>query len=319
VTVAPNVAGANSFAPNVAGANSFTPRFGFINAFKPPGLSSAALGNWVRRLTGGAPVGHWGTLDPLACGVLLLGVGKAARLFPLITDSRKCYVFELVVGERTDSGDACGTVIAKADIPKDWKRRLPQAARALIGVQRQVPPMHSAVKVGGTPLYRSARAGKDVPRPARRVTVYDMRVLAESPEPDRARLFVLCEAGTYVRVLCEDLGRTLGVPARMGALLRVAAGPFLLRDSVTPAQLENGFEQHLIDPLSVLDNPRVELDERRACRFACGNRVACSGRELPDDKKFVLVIQAGKLIGIGRIDVSQAVPSLAPVHVFVAP
>ena len=124
--IGPNVAGANSFAPNVAGANSFTPRFGFINAFKPPGLSSAALGNWVRRLTGGAPVGHWGTLDPLACGVLLLGVGKAARLFPLITDSRKCYVFELVVGERTDSGDACGTVIAKADIPKDWKRRLPR-------------------------------------------------------------------------------------------------------------------------------------------------------------------------------------------------
>jgi tRNA pseudouridine55 synthase len=270
----------------------------------------------VKRLAGGAPVGHWGTLDPLACGVLVLGVGKATRLFPLIADARKGYVFELVVGERTDSGDACGTVIAKADIPKDWKRRLPQAARALIGVQRQVPPMHSAVKVGGTPLYRSARAGKDVPRAERRVTVHDMHVLAESPEPDRARLFVLCDAGTYVRVLCEDLGSSLGVPARMGALLRVAAGPFLLRDSVTPAQLENCFERHLIDPLSVLDSPRVALDQPRARRFAHGNRVACSGREFLDDKKLVLVIEHGELIGIGRIDVSQAVPSLAPVHVF---
>jgi tRNA pseudouridine55 synthase len=313
---AQDVAGANSSAQDVAGANLFAPQFGFVNAFKPPGLSSTAFGNWVRRRAGGAPVGHWGTLDPLGCGVLVLGIGKAARLFPLIADSRKSYVFELVVGERTDSGDASGKVIAKADVPKDWKDRLPQAARALIGVQRQVPPMHSAVKVGGKPLYRSARAGHVVPRAERRVTVYDVRVLPQSPEPERARLFVRCDAGTYVRVLCEHLGSTLRLPARMGALLRIAAGPFLLRDSVTPAQLENSFERHLIDPLLVLDNPRIELDESRTRRFIHGNEVACSDREFTRDGERPLVTHDGKLIGIGYIDVNQAVASLAPVHVF---
>jgi tRNA pseudouridine55 synthase len=301
--------------------------FGFINAFKPPGPSSAAYGNWVRQLAGGVPVGHWGTLDPLACGVLLLGVGKAARLFPLVGDTRKSYVFELVVGEQTDSGDSSGAIIARATVPRDWKERLTPAASSLIGPQQQVPPMHSAVKVGGQPLYRSARAGTNIPRAPRAVAIYSLNVLPDAVDSNRARLFVECDAGTYVRVLCEELGRMLGLPARMGALLRVAAGPFRLDQSVTPTRLASTFQSCLIDPLDVLPHPRIDLDAACARRFVFGSEINVAGNSGSPASVLsnhpcegtVLVTHDRALLGIGEVYVRDATTILAPTRVFAAP
>ncbi len=289
--------------------------FGFINAFKPPGLSSAAFGNWVKRACGGATVGHWGTLDPRACGVLVLGIGKATRLFPLIADSRKQYVFELVVGEQTDSGDGAGQVIARAQVPDDWKQRLAGAAAALLGPGTQLPPMYSAVKVGGKPLYRSARVGVTVPRAPRATTLYQLRVLPDALGTHSARLYVECDAGTYVRVLCEDLGRQVGLPARMGALLRVASGPFALWESVVPARIAADFRACLIDPLSVLHNPRVELDEVGARRFNAGNEIRLKQTN-PNQNENALVTHQGALIGIGVVFTRDALTLLAPIRVF---
>lgn len=291
--------------------------FGFINAFKPPGPSSAAFGNWVKHASGGTTVGHWGTLDPRACGVLVLGVGKATRLFPLIADSRKHYVFELIVGEQTDSGDGAGRVIAHAPVPEDWKQRLPAVAAALVGSQTQLPPMHSAVKVEGKPLYRSARAGVIVPRAPRATTLYKLRVLPDTLRTCLARLYVECDAGTYVRVLCEDLGRRLGLPARMGALLRVASGPFALRESILPPRIAADFTACLIDPLSVLHNPRVELDEVGARRFNAGNEIRVTLTSTPNEN--ALVTHQGALIGIGVVFTRDAFTILAPIRVFATP
>ena len=113
--------------------------FGFINAFKPPGPSSAAFGSWVKRRLAADALGHWGTLDPAACGVLVLAVGKATKLLPLLSDNRKRYVFELVVGTRTDTADATGTVIGRAFVPAGWHEPLSGALSSMIGPLEQLP------------------------------------------------------------------------------------------------------------------------------------------------------------------------------------
>lgn len=288
--------------------------FGFINAFKPPGPSSASFGGWVKRVSRATAVGHWGTLDPTACGVLVLALGKATRLLPLLPDARKQYVFELVPGERTDTGDATGTVVAKATVPPSWASGLCAAAASLVGTLTQVPPMHSAVKVDGRPLYVAARKGQEVARGPRAVTIHVLRVIESGASS--ARLFVECEAGTYVRVLCEELGRRLDLPARMGALLRIAAGSFSLGDSARPDEIAAGVDGCLIDPLSVLANPRVELDDFGAQRFVHGNEVRLQSAHSSPLVDEVLVTRAGVLIGSGRVTRHDDAHVLAPTRVF---
>ncbi len=306
--------------------------FGFITAFKPPGPSSAAFGNWVKHLAGGVAVGHWGTLDPTACGVLVLAVGKATKLLPLLPHARKQYVFELVAGVRTDSGDATGTVVATSPVPADWALELAAVAASLVGPMTQIPPMHSAVKIDGRPLYRAARLGLELPRAPRATVIHALSVIA--CEGSSARLFVDCDAGTYVRVLCEEIGRRLDVAARMGALLRVASGPFVLRDSVRPDRIAADLAGCLIDPITVLPQPRVALDESTMRRFAHGNEVRLARAPTPGNDgdgqvgadmraaggaADVLVTCRGALVGCGCLVVRDGAQLLAPTHVFAQP
>lgn len=287
----------------------------------------------MKRVSGGAAVGHWGTLDPTACGVLLLAVGKATKLLPLLPNARKQYVFELVVGERTETGDAAGAVVATAHVAGDWARGLEKAAASLLGSQMQIPPMHSAVKIGGRPLYRSARKGFDVARAPRATVIHEIRIIANVSggcqiAPNTARLFVECDAGTYVRVLCEEIGRRLNLPARMGALLRVASGPFLLSDSVRPQQIAVNLAGCLVNPLAVLPNRRVDIDERSARRFIHGNetRLDCAssvagrsaeGRSISAQlEPEVLVTRGDELLGCGHVFSRDGADVLAPTRVF---
>jgi len=285
--------------------------FGFLNAFKPPGPTSTAFGSWVRHLLGGVPIGHWGTLDPDASGVLVLAVGRATRLLPLIPESRKQYVFELVLGAATETGDARGRVTERADVPAGWQAKLPAVAAALVGPIDQVPPMYSAVKIEGTPLYVSARKGRTVARRSRRTYVHELRVL-ESAERT-ARLLVECEAGAYVRSLCEELGRGLGLPAHMGPLLRTAAGPFALADSYTPEEIAADPSACLVDPLGVLPHERVEVDAAGAARFAHGNPVKSGA--VAGSNGDVIVMAEGRILGVGRVTQEGAVALIAPLRV----
>ncbi len=289
--------------------------FGFINAFKPPGPSSASFGNWVKHKASGVPVGHWGTLDPTACGVLVLAVGKATKLLPLLPHARKRYVFELVAGVSTDSGDATGHVIATSAVPAQWAQALDDVAASLAGPLMQIPPMHSAVKIQGRPLYKAARLGLDVARSPRPTVIHSLHAIAH--EGSTARLFVECDAGTYVRVLCEEIGRRLGVPARMGALLRVSSGPFVIRDSVRPDQIARDLTGCLIDPLVVLKQPRIELDTIETRRFAHGNEVRLtSASHVDGGAADVLVTSQGTFVGCGYLVVRDGEQLLAPTHVF---
>lgn len=271
----------------------------------------------MRKLAGGVSVGHWGTLDPAACGVLLLALGRATRLLQLLPHARKQYIFELIVGAKTDSGDATGATIEAAAVPDGWFELLPMAAQSLVGPTTQLPPMHSAVKVEGRPLYRSAHAGFEVPRAPRTTHIYQLRVL-DMLGARSARLFVECEAGTYVRVLCEDLGEQIGLPAHMGGLVRTASGPFLLENSMLPQQIEANLAGVLINPVTVLSNPRIELEASSVQRFLHGNEVTLAAVGIEDHDE-VLAVHDERLLGWGRVVHRDQRALLAPTRVLAKP
>lgn len=286
--------------------------FGFINADKPPGITSTAFGARVRRALGRVPLGHWGTLDPDASGVLVLAVGHATKLLPLLGDGRKAYEFDLVLGFATETGDASGRVTVSADPPYGWVDSLPDVVTSLVGSLSQVPPMYSAIKVDGQPLYKSARRGEEVVRSARVVEIYSLRIIECAGS--RARLEVECSAGTYVRTLCEEIGRRLGVPAHMDRLVRTAAGPFKLANSCGAEALLADPFSYIIDPLAVLTQPQVALRLDDVSRFTHGNVVDVPG-DLGDGE--LLVTLGGRIAGTGRIQVGEGGAQLRPTRVFI--
>ena len=248
---------------------------GFVNLFKPAGPTSTQFGARLRRIyrdpAGKLAIGHLGTLDPQAAGVLPVALGKATRLLPLILDRRKAYVCTLVLGRATATGDATGETLVERAVPDDVDERLAGAIPAFIGAVAQVPPMYSAVMSGGQRLYELARAGKTVERAARTITIYALQVLGR--DGDVVRLRVACSEGTYVRTLCEDLAAACGTVGHMGALLREASGPFVLSESRTLDEVERDPGGSLVPPERVIPIPTVVLDGRGATDFRAGRMV----------------------------------------------
>jgi tRNA pseudouridine55 synthase len=273
---------------------------GFVNLFKPAGPSSTQFGARLRRIyrdpAGKLAVGHLGTLDPQAAGVLPVALGKATRLLPLITDRRKGYVCTLVLGRATATADGSGETIAEREVPADVEERLARAIPAFIGVVSQVPPMYSAVQSDGRRLYELARAGKTVERAARTITIYALRELGR--EGDVVRLRIACSEGTYVRVLCEDLALACGTVGHMGALLRDASGPFVLSESRTLDEVERDPDGALVPPERVIPIPTVVLDGRLATDFRAGRLVPLA--QPPADKHVFVRDSARALVGVGE-------------------
>ncbi len=288
--------------------------FGFVNVFKPAGLTSVQVGSRVRKIyarIGGPklPVGHLGTLDPMAAGVLPLALGKATRLIPLIEDRRKSYAFTLVLGTATSTGDASGTAIETTAVPSDAETRLREAVPSFVGRLEQIPPMVSALHHQGERLYEIARRGETVVRPPRAITIYGLSILGY--ESGVARLRVACSEGTYVRVLCEDLGKALGCAAHMGSLLRDGAGVFVLYESKLLEEIEAAPADSVIAPERVIPFPTIVLDGRGAADFRAGRFVPLP---LGSPGKHVFVRDSSRtLVGVG-----EAVGALlAPRKVFV--
>jgi tRNA pseudouridine55 synthase len=273
---------------------------GFVNAFKPAGPTSTQFGARLRRFyrdpAGKLAIGHLGTLDPQAAGVLPLALGKATRLLPLIVDRRKGYVCTLVLGRSTATGDAFGATVDEQPVPADAERRLARAIPAFVGSISQVPPMYSAVMSEGKRLYQLARAGKSVERAARTITVYALHVLG--CERNVVRLRIACSEGTYVRTLCEDLALACGTVGHMGALLREASGPFVLSESRTLDEIERDPEGSLVPPERVIPIPTVVLDGRGATDFRAGRMVPLA--QPPADKHVFVRDSSRALVGIGE-------------------
>jgi tRNA pseudouridine55 synthase len=247
---------------------------GIVVVDKPAGWTSHDVVARLRRLFGTRRVGHAGTLDPLATGVLVVGVGRATRLLGYLARFDKEYVATVTLGVRTATDDAEGDVVSVSPVTVA-EARLASAMAALSGTIEQVPPSYSAVKVAGRRSYARARAGQAVTLPPRVVTVSAFDLLRfDSPEMV-AR--VVCSSGTYVRALARDLGQALGCGAHLSALRRTRVGPFHLAASATVAQLSA--EPHVIalaDAVGALF-PCWRLDAAQAERLRNGGRLVSGG------------------------------------------
>ena len=282
---------------------------GILVLDKPAGLSSNQALQAAKRLFFAAKAGHTGSLDPLATGVLPLCFGEATKFSQYLLDADKAYDSTFILGVATDTGDAEGTVIDQADASGVTLAALETALEAFRGDIEQVPSMYSAIKQDGQPLYKLARAGKEVERKARRVTISRPDIRDFRPG-ERAELDVsiACSKGTYVRSIAEDLGRALGVGAHVGSLRRTAAGPFRLEDSVTLATLEAlkandrlaEMDRLLLPADTALrDLPLVELSESGGFYLRQGQPVLVPNA--PCDGMVRVALDSGEFLGIGEI------------------
>jgi len=274
---------------------------GFLVVDKPRGWTSHDVVDAARRWLGTRRVGHLGTLDPLATGVLPLAVREATKLAPFVADGAKTYTGEIELGAETDTLDAEGRVLRRSSVPLPDAARLRAALAGFVGEIEQVPPMYSAVKQGGVPLHRLAREGREVPRAAKKVRIDALTLLAW--EPPRARIEVHCSTGTYVRALAADLGAALGCGGFLATLRRTRSGPFRIGDAATVEQLEalaqqGALEARLIPPVNVLGLPVVRLSAPDERRVRNGNEVTLAGVALPPEGQVAGVGASGELIGV---------------------
>jgi tRNA pseudouridine55 synthase len=247
---------------------------GVLSLDKPAGMTSHDVVSRVRRLLRTKRAGHAGTLDPDATGVLLVAVGQATRLLPHLPTEPKEYVARMVFGIATDTEDASGRPIAEADASGLTEAALRKILPRFTGEIDQVPPMVSAVHHEGRRLYELARAGVTVERAPRRVTIHaiaasDFAVGARA----EATLRVVCGGGTYIRTLCADIGKALGLPAHMRSLVREAVGPFRREDALTLENLAEAGAAAILPMERALDLPAVAVSDADAARLAQGQAV----------------------------------------------
>jgi tRNA pseudouridine55 synthase len=230
---------------------------GILNINKPPGITSFGVVARIKRLSGERHVGHSGTLDPDATGVLPVCLGRGTRTVEFLVDAAKTYRAEIELGTATDTYDSSGQVTQTGDPSGIDRAALESALSAFRGLIRQTPPMYSAVKHKGRPLYKLARAGIEVGRKSRPVTIHRLELIIW--QPPAATLEVECSKGTYIRSLAHDLGKALGCGAHLTGLVRTRCGLFDIRDAVSMPRLEeafrSGYWEHFVHPVdSVLQD-----------------------------------------------------------------
>lgn len=289
---------------------------------KPQGLSSNSALQRVKHLYGAAKAGHTGALDPLATGLLPICLGEATKFSQYLLDSDKRYLTTAKLGQRTDTCDAEGEVTEEKPVPRDLSRERVEAllAEHFNGEIEQVPPVYSALKLNGQPLYKLARQGVEVEVKPRRVRIYEIKLLAlREGELD---LEVFCSKGTYIRSIVEDLGLLLGCGAHVSVLRRLQTGPFHADQMMTLEQLkslaeprmdetQNSIHQRLDALLlaawaPVADLPRVQLEAAEAERLQMGQRLRVDDR-LPDADEFLVFNRAtDEFLGIAERDAKGA-------------
>jgi tRNA pseudouridine55 synthase len=267
---------------------------------KPVGPSSNAVLQHVKRVLGAARAGHTGTLDPLASGLLIVGLGEATKFCGDLLDADKAYLAKLKLGVRTATGDAEGPVLARSEVAVT-RDRLIEVLSRFRGEIEQLPPMYAAIKHQGRPLYSYARSGTTVQRTPRRVVIRYLEL--EEYSEETVVLRVNCSKGTYVRVLAEDLGEALGCGAHLAALRRLLVGGFTLDQAIglealelfsTPERLAR-----LLPPEALVSSrPRLDLHGEASARFRQGGAVPVGG-----PSRCVAVFgEGGAFIGTGQVD-----------------
>jgi tRNA pseudouridine55 synthase len=286
---------------------------GLVVIDKPAGLTSHDVVAKVRRIAGTRRVGHAGTLDPMATGVLIIGIGKATRLLGYLTDSDKAYQATIRLGAATTTDDADGIVVSERDTRAVTDDEIQSAVAAFRGDIWQVPSTVSAIKVEGRRSYARARAGEDVQLPPRLVTVHRFEVLDLRRSGNFADIdvAVVCSSGTYVRALARDLGAALGVGGHLTALRRTRVGPYDLLRAVTLEALATEFAVVPLAQAAAAALPQHHVDAQTAGRLAHGVPLP----RVPVDGPVAVFGPGGDLVAL----VENRGPHAAPLAVFATP
>ncbi|MTV50469.1 tRNA pseudouridine(55) synthase TruB [Heliobacillus mobilis] len=255
----------------------------------------------ARRILREKRIGHMGTLDPDAAGVLPIALGQATRLIELVRGD-KSYRAQLLLGRITDSQDVSGRIVEEHPIPQLTRQAWEELLKEFQGLMEQIPPMVSAVSVGGKRLYEYARQGIEVERPSRKINIDRIDIVQyHEHAPGELILDVDCSGGTYIRTLCHDIGQRLGCGAIMGWLIRRRSGPFRLQNSCTLKELEQGLApEKLVSPGEVLQHlPNMEINERRLPALKQG-----LAQFLPDknwmEGQWIRMNYRGQLLAVGQ-------------------
>ncbi|MGQ9572374.1 MAG: tRNA pseudouridine(55) synthase TruB [Dehalococcoidia bacterium] len=290
---------------------------GIFNIDKPAGWTSFQVVSLVRRLSGVRRVGHAGTLDPFATGVLVVFLGQATRLIEYTMEATKVYRAQVRLGIVTDTFDATGAPLSEADPSNISRQQAEEALTAFVGEIEQMPPMFSALKHGGAPLYRYARAQRHVERQPRRLTIHRLQILAF--QPPLVTLEVECSKGTYIRALAHDFGQRLGCGAHLTALTRLRVGPFTLDDACSLPELEAAFDQgrwrNLLHPpdAGLPPWPAVTLSESQEMAVRFGQSLPIESLEpspaqtLENDQLCRAYSPQGQLLAVLRYDATALV------------
>ncbi|NLX61753.1 MAG: tRNA pseudouridine(55) synthase TruB [Tissierellia bacterium] len=278
---------------------------GIINVFKPKGMTSHDVIKEIRRIFNIKKAGHTGTLDPNAAGVLPVCIGKATRVSEYMLDLPKEYVGELTLGYATDTQDAEGKIIkfSNKEVKED---EIYQAFNRFKGEIEQIPPMYSALKYKGQKLYELARKGKTVERKARQATIYELDI--KKILDKKIIFYVKCSRGTYIRTLCDDIGKVLGTYGYMSFLIRVGVGNFKIEDSISLDQLKELDRNTLQTVISSMDEglihlEKISLDKKYFNKLINGAKVSIDNSLISKyniNTPFRVYVD-NNFIGIGRI------------------
>lgn len=272
--------------------------FGFINVYKPKGITSHDVVARLRRITKIKQIGHTGTLDPFAEGVLPICIGKATRLIEYLSDD-KAYIATIQFGKTTDTYDIEGQITSESD-KKVTQEEVIDNLKSFEGEIEQLPPIYSAIKVNGKKLYEYAREGKEVEIKPREVNIYNIRLENFDYETQVAKIYIKCSKGTYIRTIGYDLGQNLGCGAYLTNLIRVQAGDFVVDNSVKLDDLtKEDVEKNLIYPFEQLPQQKLELSEKDAERISHGLEI-CATEKL--NEGIVILTLKGQLVAVAEVN-----------------
>lgn len=286
---------------------------GFINVLKPPGMTSHDVVSLMRRIYRTKKIGHAGTLDPAAAGVLPIAIGYATRLLEYMADTDKKYRAEVKLGLSTDTGDYTGTILKQEEFSMPPADKVKKVLMDFCGDIMQAPPVYSAIKINGQKACDLARHNIEVKLEPRHIKIHDI-VFLRSLE-DGFSMDVHCSKGTYIRSLCTDIGEKLAIPATMGFLLRTAVGKFKLAEASTIEELAQ-------NPLAAVQGIDILLDQMEEYNvdseilsaFRQGRKIAYNGSKKYNDGTVLLIHSDAVFAGIGKI--SDAGASVIPHKVF---
>ena len=277
---------------------------GIFNVLKPPGMTSHDVIGFLRRALKTKKIGHGGTLDPDAAGVLPVFAGTATRLLSYAMEGRKQYIAEFTLGEQRDTGDDSGTLVKTMPVPDLSEAKLKEVLQSFLGKQIQLPPMYSAVKINGQKLYQLARKGVEVERKARPIEIYKLELLdAKLPTESISAKYsftvaVECSKGTYIRVLGEDIATALGTCGTMSFLLRTQVGSYLLNEAHTLQEIAENPAGCCAEPITAVSHlPKLELTANQAARITNGVRTTVNGTV---DGQYALLGPNSEFLGIGK-------------------